>query len=161
MKYLSIDPGGTTGVCRYDSDSRDFWLHQIPTTTVDEYGKFWKFLAYEHQAGVKTLICEQFNFRLQERTRTKINYTPAELIGIVKLFSWTFGLDLHFQMAAEGAIGPNVFWTEQKIRKLGLWKTSSPHAMDALGHMLQYVSFKENDKYFIGQLRPKQDLKGF
>lgn len=90
--------------------------------------------------------------------RAKIDYTPAEYIGVAKLFCQQNFITDEWQNAAQ-ACGATAFWgdAEQggnaKIQKLGLWQPGKRHAMDSLRHLLYYVSFEMKDQRFIQQLR--------
>jgi len=140
--------------------SRIWTFEQLPVDTPQQYSDLFDYLVGQHLiVNGNTLdnvvrekfeiICERFNFRKDERDRTKIIYTPAEIVGVVKLFSSRFQVPLHMQMAAEG----KAFWTDAKLKKIGLYLPSKRHAMDAMRHLLQYVTFKMNDKYYLYALR--------
>lgn len=148
MRYIGIDPGGTTGICIKIGDS--FTREQWPTTTPAEYLELFHRLGKAAVGDNVTVVMERFNFRMNERDRTKIDYTPAEVIGVVKFWVAAHGLaKLEMQMAAEG----KAFWSDEKLRTIGLYLPSLPHAMDATRHVLQYISFTDPRDYtYINKL---------
>lgn len=162
---LALDPGGTTGYCLFRPA-----LQMLPDRghlgPEEHHLDLWKFLADIYKATVGTpdkpeelhIVCEQFEFRQTERHRDFINYIPREYIGVVKLFYQTTRSSqylspqtpqLHFQSAAQA----KGFWTDEKIKKLGLWVPGQKHAMDATRHYLYYRVFTLGDKSLLHKLR--------
>jgi hypothetical protein len=98
-------------------------------------------------------VCEKFEFRKDDQARDKIDYTAAELVGTVKTYAGVEGFDLIMQGSA--LIGRTAFWSDdnKKVKQLGLYKPEcAPHGMDALRHVLYYVTFTLNDHYYLGKL---------
>lgn len=154
MRLISLDPGETTGVCIYLPEKREFILRQETTITGEDFVQFYDLLEswydkWTLQYDFKVIV-EQFNFRMNERERTKINYTPREVIGVTKLWAAQHDVPIEMQMAAEG----KAFWNDDKLSRIGLNKSGQPHARDALRHMLQYITFTMKDNHFLMQLKP-------
>lgn len=149
MRIIAIDPGETTGVAIHDTKTRRWETYQLQTKTDHDYSKFYYFLSDTYNGDFDVVVCERFNFRLNERSRTKIVYTPAELVGIVKLWSTLHHVKLEMQMAAEG----KAFWNDFKLRRIQQYQANHPHAMDAMRHLLQYITFTEKDYYYLYMLR--------
>jgi hypothetical protein len=155
-----LDPGETTGLCYIDlaSPGQRPHVEQLRTDTPELYFVLTSAIAdiFYAYVGERVLGMERFNFRHEERYRDKIVYTPAEVIGAVKHW-WAaeavngeISIKLEMQMAAEG----KGFWTDDKIKRLGLWTSSFSHAMDALRHALHYVTFTLKDHRFLHRLKP-------
>ena len=136
MTIVSLDPGVTTGVA-VRAESR-FITSQ------------WRFEHNPHDAIVNALIIlepnlvisEAFHFR---QDKTGAVFTGVDYIGAIKFFCQHFGVE-HIEITPGQGKG---FWDNRKIRALGLWKPSAPHAMDAmrilLTHMMKHdQSWKEH-----------------
>lgn len=106
------------------------------------------------------IVCERFEFRKTDQYRDKIDYTAAEYVGVVKLFAKMYknaNVKLIMQSASQvkekkGQENPP-FWTEAKIKHLGLWVPGKPHAMDAVRHYLYYRTFTLGDKTLLYKLK--------
>jgi hypothetical protein len=101
------------------------------------------------------IVCESFEFRKTERHRDFINYIPREYIGVVNLF-----VQHHadpnvklFMQSAMNVIGDRAFFTDDKIKKLGLWVPGRKHAMDATRHYLYHRVFTLKDKSLLQLLK--------
>jgi hypothetical protein len=169
MRIIAIDPGPTTGICIYDHfemsdrsnaflvkpgyDKREFMFDQVNVNSAAQYLWFWEQLNFWCNNPDTHVVLERFNFRKDERDRTKIIYTPAEIVGIVRLWCQKNNVHCELQMASEAKAG---FWDDDKLRRLGLYKSGSKHAMDALKHCMQYLTFTLNDQYYIYKLKPEK-----
>lgn len=152
MHILSFDPGQTTGVCEirilkvpYDIESSctiDTW--QIGPE--DHHGDLFKIC----QASLCDHIVAE-NFIHQRRGSAVLK--PVEYLGVIKLFcSERKDVSLTIQTPA---MAKN-FWTDEKIKSLGLWKRSSPHAMDALRHGLYFVTTTLKNNRFIREIENRR-----
>lgn len=167
MYIIAIDPGGTTGIAIWNGRHFEF----------DEFGgsvphwTLWDMLSsrYTTMPGNQALqiVCEDFDWRLEEadraeredgtsaetKKRTKIDYTAAELVGVVKLFAQSHDASLTLQKAALAKGG--FFGTEHndKIKRLSLWRPGMRHAMDALRHLLYYRVFTLQETYILDRLK--------
>lgn len=159
---LGLDPGGTTGWCRWHRDKDDYNLVQFDTALADpeKIRLFVKYLRCQY-AWNDTLdvVCEIFEYRQEDSMgRTKIDYTPAKVEGAVRYIHAYMEHNepgdskLVFQQANQ-AKGKGAFWTEDKLRRVGLWKPGEPHAMDALRHVLYYRTFTLGDQTLLEKLK--------
>jgi hypothetical protein len=105
-------------------------------------------LKWIRSVGDKHLVCEKFEFRKDDvQQREKIDFTAAEYVGVVKYQSHNWD---HLQMQGSAqAVGKAAFWTNDKLRKLNLFKAGKEqrHEMDALRHLLYYMAFTLNQKW--------------
>lgn len=135
-RIVALDPGGTTGVATVKIDDAGVctWSwdqlgpqehhHELWTTLCDELAN----------TGDLTIVCESFEFR-QNRQRDNINLMSREYIGVVKLFSATYGTPVVFQTA--GLAKP--FVTDAKLKVMDLWVPGQKHAMDATRHAVTFM----------------------
>lgn len=163
ITIIGIDPGGTTGICAWSPVKDTYVFDQLETKDGEGYRVLVNWIdRTQHSFGFIppfVLVVERFNFRMNERDRTKIDYTAAEVIGALR-FAFetepTRATTLHFQMAAEG----KAFFDDDKLRRLGLWKGSQMrHAMDALRHVLHYRTFTLGDKSVLEKFKPKEEVQ--
>jgi hypothetical protein len=156
---LALDPGGTTGVCLYRPWETALWQGHIGPG--DHHLRLWELLSKVYKASAArqtplTVVCEAFEFRKTERHRDFINYIPREYIGVCKLF-WEQHQDTRFvQQSPMNVIpGPSghAFWTDDKVKQLGLWVPGLKHAMDATRHYLYHRVFTLRDKSLLLKLR--------
>jgi len=89
---------------------------------------------FRHQTHV---IYEDFSYR--NRARTGLDLTPVKLIGIIELFRERFEpLTLFTKQSAAAGKG---FFTDDKLKDLGVYVTGMQHARDATRHLLQWANF--------------------
>lgn len=136
VRVLAIDPGVTTGFAMVD------FLREGPVVdyrqdklTPREFGDFALALNANHY------ICESFQHRSGEFHKDVL--FPVELIGVLK-----YVLDedsrevqlLWFQPpATQGK--KTAFFTDEKIKDMGLWKPGLDHGRSALKHLLHWFRF--------------------
>jgi hypothetical protein len=149
MKIMGIDPGGTTGLATYDM--------------VDDHWEVWELGPEPHHwelhellmFDTATVVCESFQYQRRELDKgVSLVLDSVEYIGIVKL---VLGGSQHlvFQTPAQGKVTAKNFWTDEKLKQLGLYeKTNSAHQRDAVGHILYYVTFTLKDDRFLRRLAP-------
>ena len=164
MKILAVDPGPTTGFAVYDDSTRKYscWMEELfgVNSRLVENG------AHDHLWNVLStvdfdiLIVEKFEFRKDDvRTREKIDLRAAEFVGVCMLYAQQ---NPHVKLVMQGsnqACGTSSFWGDwkvgnQRLRTLGVWDSKAhPHGIDALRHLMYYVTFTLNDKEMILKLR--------
>lgn len=134
---LSFDPGGTTGWCLY-GPGNETGVGQLETP--QHHQELWELL---EQTNPGTIVYEEFY-----NQTTAAELISKEYIGVLKLYAQQFVCRIVGQSPSQG----KHFWTDSKIKELGLWVPGKPHAMDALRHMLYFVSFNQKDNRFIRNL---------
>lgn len=154
-----LDPGQTTGMARWISpevhDNRrnmgilepvkDVEVAQVenchePSGLAELCSTLnkWMYLCVPIREGSCLVGVESFDYRLNERYRDKIDYTAPEVIGATRLWALERPSVVLMRRTAAAA---KAFWTDDKIKKVGLWVPSQRHAMDALRHLLYQITF--------------------
>lgn len=162
---IAVDPGGTTGIARWCNPKL---LPDVPEWTrfeigpCNEDGKLRHVVnslsnctlgAQPFSAGECSihLLVEPFQFRKDDSHRDKIDYIAGEVIGAIRMWAYERShVCLHRQGASYGVEG---FWSDEKVKKIGLWKRGERHAMDATKHILMYRTFKLDDQSLLMLLR--------
>lgn len=122
-RIVGIDPGKTTGFAFYSPDSTECGCQQSDYT----HDAFLQVLNYFHPDFI---VCESF----VHTHRDAVDYTPVEYIGLVKWFVERRGIELIMQTPGYG----KGYFTNEKLKKLGLYLAGKGHAMDAYRHLLQF-----------------------
>ena len=134
MRVVAFDPGGTTGIATLQLDDdgiikTDGW--QVKT-------------AFEVYSLLKSTKWDQVvyeSFRYERRGN--VNLKPVEIIGVIKLACEMFGLPLMAQTPSTGK-----GWWYRKLTTVGLWMVGTPHANDAMAHLIHWFTFTYGDDYF-------------
>jgi hypothetical protein len=130
---LTLDPGKTTGYCISALDEDVAYVaYDQAEWNVSDLDTMLYTLWPQH------IICESFEFR--NRARAGLDLTPVRLIGIVELFAEKDKERenrVKFQTAAQG----KGYFTDSKIKSLGLYKPGFQHGRDALRHFLHWLHF--------------------
>jgi hypothetical protein len=97
------------------------------------------------------IVVERFEFRKDEQYRDKIDYTAAEVVGALRL--WCIDRS-YIRLIQKSASLGKPFWTDDKIKTIGLWVPGYKHAMDATRHLLQHRLFDLGHEYLLEPFRP-------
>jgi len=166
---LAVDPGGDTGLAEYNYGNRVWRTTVLPYEPLVLYGFFLAWIRPKKAAQSDVqIICESFDYRPVgkynfggSRAVPKVDLTPREVIGILKLVCAQHDLDIVWQKPAivNGDDGkktnnPSVFWTDAKVKQLGLYKPGHVHEMDAVKHILHYRSFTLGEEGLYKALKP-------
>ena len=147
MKILAVDPGVMTGYV-YAEITPERTLHVYPFEMTDEVDDFWRRL---HEFKPWRIVMEDFDFRGgHQRASTGINYFPIQLIGVARLYELiepTGKTALFLQKAAQG----KAYYSNQTLKENKLYKRGIPHGMDALRHLLQWITFGPGYQYVEGK----------
>jgi hypothetical protein len=160
---IAIDPGGTTGIawCTLGPDGPIWGREEIgPCTDDAELALVLRYITdvtryaepFNNRPDQVVVICERFEFRLDERSRTKIDYTAAEVIGALRI--WAHERP-YVRLVMTGAGLGKGFWSDDKIKTLGLWVPGQRHATDALRHLLRYRLFAMNHTELLQPFKPE------
>ena len=136
---MTFDPGGTTG-----------WVRSFPAATTPVVTGQTKLTPYElfkviEREQPNKIIYETFKIR---QNRLGVDLTPVELIGVILLCGDMFDIELIGQGADVGL----PFWTNDKLRHIGLYVPGQQHGMDALRHYLTRLVV-EGDKSWVYKLK--------
>ena len=147
MRYLALDPGGTTGYVVYDGDVASYG-HLGPDP---HHWKLWRLLLEQddYMAGQLQVICERFD----NRANPGAKLISLEYIGIVNLYQQMVenttapGIQRVFYQGSsikpgKGKSQAHQGWaTDEKLIRAGLLqvpKTRWVHANDAMRHLLYF-----------------------
>jgi hypothetical protein len=98
------------------------------------------------QASPDVVITESFTYRRQDYAIL----TSVEYIGVAKLYCQ----EREMPLVQQPPSAAKALWTNDKIKRLGLWRPNERHAMDALRHLLYYVTVTMKDNRFVIASRP-------
>src|SRR5690606_5009985 len=134
---LALDPGGTTGYClmREEPDGKhSFEQGEIKgkhhVELMDKLGEWYP----------NSLIVEDFIWQ----RRTSVDFRPVHIIGVIQLWAAMYGRDIWYQSPSD-----KNFWSNDKLKKVGLYVAGSEHARDATRHMLYWDAFTRKRKGWL------------
>jgi hypothetical protein len=153
MRYVAIDPGGTTGVACFDQETSEregllqIWVGQMGP--YQHHRELYDLLT-AHEPHI--VICEGFEYR--NRSRPGLELVSREYIGVAKLYT-----DLHrdvsyVEQTASMALS---FVKDANLKKADLWAKGMQHGRDATRHLLYYLINTNGD----GDLRLRLLKKGW
>lgn len=156
MHLLAIDPGPTTGFALYTQSGSvqtnwTVWQDELPEKHphIDLWIKL-------HTIVFDTLIVENFEYRKEDaQKRNKIDLAAAQYVGVVNLFAQA-NPHITFVVQQGSQVGKTAFWSDdnKKVKKLGLYNPkAAPHGMDALRHVLYYLSFTLGEEQWFTKLK--------
>lgn len=164
---IAIDPGPHTGIAVWMfpevGDPPGTNVADFSFTTLDlreetePHYKLYDYLS-AHVFRTDTMVLEKFEYQKEKaQQRGHLNFDAAEYVGAIKLW-WqlksTTNRPKFVLQSPSQAVGNDPFWSDDKLKKLGLYQsTKSEHERSALRHLLYYVSFNVGDKRFILKLR--------
>ena len=144
LRAIALDPGITTGIVTIGLSETGFPGFEI-NQEVDSCYDLYQLLEWLRP---NQIICEDFEYRSWEKS---VELFSVQLIGVVNLYAQrmadvsrtvslvdtTKTVELVLQKAATG----KGYFKDSKIKELGLWVPRKPHGMDALRHMLHWLTF--------------------
>lgn len=149
---LAIDPGVTTGLA-----SNIHVPLLIPVrplawqfSSTEHDSPHWEFLETLENYDPDVIVCERFDFR---QAKLGVDYTAVEYIGLVKLHCEINNVPIIWQ--GQDAKSKKSFWTDDKLKQLGLYIPGQPHAMDAQKHLLKYQL--DHGQFDLNLLKPSND----
>jgi hypothetical protein len=169
---LAVDPGGDTGLADFNYFTKTWQTTVLPYEPLVLYGFFitWLRSKATNVVGPKgvTVICESFDYRPVgkydfggSRAIPKVDLTPRNVIGILELACAQHDVEIVWQKPStvNGDDGrktkdPSVFWTDAKVKQLGLYKPAHVHEMDAVKHILHYRAFTLRELKLFEALKP-------
>lgn len=121
---LSVDPGGTTGLARYHSDSGIFAASQCPGNLLN----FWNDLIVPYY-----IVCEDFVITTGTAKKTP-QREALYIIGGFKYLEATQGIEFTLQSPSVKKTVPDV-----ELKKIGWYIPGKPHANDASKHLIVFL----------------------
>lgn len=79
-----------------------------------------------------TVVCESFQYR---PALDKAVLEPVEVIGAVKVWCYRYQVRLVFQTPSS-----RMWWTNEKLKRMNVYRKANPHANDAMRHLLNYLN---------------------
>lgn len=141
-KIVSFDPGKTTGVAVFYADfplgvgEHDLTLEQLGPE--NHHRALWNLLCDYNPTEV---ICERFQFR----QKLGADYHAPEYIGVIALWCEMFNVPLHMQTPAQA----KGFVPNRRLHELHLYEQNKRHSMDALRHLVYYITATLKDPWFL------------
>lgn len=157
-RYLSIDPGPTTGICVVDENDLTDPRFNIRTWNLKLDGKLPHRDLYTELClyPPALIICERFQFRPDQKGA---DIKAGEYVGVVQLYAQLHNTPIVMQNSS--LVGQSAFWSDdnKRVKLLALYKPkAAPHGMDALRHFLYYYTFTLKGRYFLERL-PKDAIE--
>lgn len=147
MKVVALDPGETTGYAVYSRyTSQGGYERSLTSSQMGSHPHHLALYEFLELAQPQVVVCEDFKY---QRGPGGHNLTPVEYIGVVKLWTAERHVPLVLQPRSRKTL-----WDDGKIKELGLWKPGKPHAMDAVRHLLYYLTVDHHEYYYVKQLEP-------
>jgi hypothetical protein len=150
VRILAVDPGPTTGFCLYHLKSHtvvDVWNESLGTK--QPHMHLWNVI---ETISFDMMLLERFEHRPNQQA---VDIRAAEYVGVCKLcMQQNDYLPLH--MVSASTIGRTSFWADdnKRVKQIGLYNSkAAPHGMDALRHILYYVTFTLKDNYWLEKLK--------
>jgi hypothetical protein len=142
IKVISIDPGVTTGYAV--GVITDGYMKVRCDQNTFNHIELYDFLVGNHPDVV---ICERFDFR---KKAVGVNLYPVEMIGVVNYFIQErqrrdLVIDLFMQKPAEQ--GKQAYWTDAKLKEVGVYDKSHEHGRSAMKHLLYWYTFGAGFQY--------------
>lgn len=147
MKIVAIDPGGTTGVCEYDTESEEMFQSQIGP---DKHHKELYQLLQALYPDV--VVCERFNYQRRELDKgVSLVLVSREYIGVCELWTQTNEVPLAMQQPSCMKLFP-----DYKLKRIGIYRPGMVHANDATCHLLYYMTVNmKSDKWTRAAREPE------
>ena len=124
----AFDPGKTTGVAVREENG-DILLDEF------EYKNSYNVSRFVRYSDI--IVYEDFILR-----HMKADLTPVKVIGIIEYKAKTHDRALHKQQASQ----VKGFWTNERLKKTGLYEPGMPHANDALRHLLYFLKWHKKPR---------------
>jgi hypothetical protein len=126
-RILSLDPGGTTGITVLEFDTKEVRILEATQVKGDLSG----FLAWQEKfdTPIDIIVCESFTLRPGIHGA---NLSPTYIMGALEALYKDF--DIIYQ---EPKLKP--LCDDQRLKKMGLYRSGQPHANDATRHGIIYL----------------------
>lgn len=131
MRVLALDPGGTTGVAQYDSETGKF------TSTQESERNHLVNLVRVQAHGVDVVVCEDFRITMQTAKKSP-QADALKIIGAVDWICWDVGIPFVLQTPGDA----KRFATDDRLKKAGFWTPGRRHANDAARHLFLFMAKK-------------------
>lgn len=137
---ITLDPGGTTGVCIVHKETEPWRMHMLQ---LGPHAHHKELLSLLTRIAPNLLIVEEWDNRSQDAARL----ASIEYIGVAKAYAQASGCAYIGQSASTG----KWFWNDNKLREHGLYVPKLRHARDACRHYLYYRTFTLHDTSLLSR----------
>lgn len=139
MKYISIDPGETVGYSIWEDSKR---LTQGEKKTID-----FLIMLEDIIDELDLIIYEGYALR-RSSAKAMINneFITSQVIGVIKWLAYKAKVETVKQSPAQ-----KEFFTNNRLKKLGLYDRGQQHARDSVRHALYY-------QFFTAKIREVSEL---
>ncbi|HKU51683.1 MAG TPA: hypothetical protein VJQ25_04395 [Nitrospira sp.] len=139
LAVLSLDPGVTTGIClgRYSDNTLVLTpcQEQLSLLGLHEYLDMFK--RANEQWHTLHIVYEDFSYRNQ--ARRGLDLTPVKLIGVIEMHKEMF--EPFISYTKQSAAAGKGFYSDEKLKDLGVYVAGLQHGRDATRHLLQWANF--------------------
>lgn len=147
---IAFDPGITTGIAT--GVIRNGHMEVGSAQHKEDVDWLWHYL---NLSCPDHIVYERFDYR-RHKHRDGLELFSRELIGVIRLFAAIHNevvphVELYAQTPAEGVAG---YYTDDTLKKEGLYKSGNPHANDAVRHLLQWYTFKAGYQFNTSGFSP-------
>jgi hypothetical protein len=138
---LALDPGVTTGYCIGLLEENKLWVapHERKFSLAELYDYLNWFSPYDI-----FVVYEDFQYR--NAPRAGLDLTPVKMIGIIELFAESGDHSQQWYYKQTPAQGKG-FFTDQRLKDMGVYKVGKAHGRDATRHLLQWYTFGAGSRY--------------
>ena len=143
-RVISIDPGGTNGICIAEGDGQDWQIKYVDGL---EKHKLFEIL---EQIEVEGTLLIYETYRLYEsKAKAMIGneFETVQIIGVIKYICEKRGIPYRDSPTSNKA-----FFTDQRLKDMGLY-VPIDHKRDAIRHFLYWM-------YFIAKCGNLEDIIG-
>lgn len=142
MICLSLDPGKRTGWCIGYLNGEVFRIE--PGEDELSLSAMYKRLSEALDNGTEHIIYEDFVYA--NAPKSKVDYTPVKVIGIIELYrEWHEPM---IQFYRQSPAAGKAFYIDDRLKELGVyWAHGKGHARDATRHLLQWANFGAGAQY--------------
>jgi hypothetical protein len=133
--FIALDPGETTGVAIWDGQLEHVELFQIETKEVGQAHD--DLLAIMLHFKPDHLRVEEYRVYswMADSHSWAVLHTP-QLIGAIRVLARKCQIPLDFKMAQHA----KAMWTDDNLKRVGLYNPGLKHARDAERHLLYYMA---------------------
>jgi hypothetical protein len=135
---IAIDPGVTTGLAIIKDPYSPWTIELAQLGPAPHHLELHRVLC---EMRPLRIVCESF----ENRGQSAAVFAPVEYIGVIRMFCQMSKCEVYWQNAATG----KAFWTDDKLRRAGLYLPGLKHARDATRHYAYWRTFHLKDQAML------------
>ncbi len=134
---IAVDPGGTTGLVRWQDVTDSFEVHQLSWEDTVRKVHGWLLWADEADYFQTTIVCERYTITMQTLKKSRQYEALYCIGGLLTLALLHEGIDFVLQTPAEA----KGLAQDQALKNLGWYDAvrGQEHARDALRHLVLFL----------------------